>query len=120
MNDSEKTKQFLSEQKHMVISVVDGGESWAVPVKIQHREGKVLEWNSRPETRHSKAIDQNNHIALVMFRPGSEERSEFGFYATAEAEVIGAKDDGDVRYRATVLRAWINDESYIKREVSLD
>lgn len=119
MDTTERTKEFLGRQKHMVIGVVDGDEPWLVPVSIKRHEGKVFEWDSKTDTRHSQALVNNPRIGLVIFQPRDEQEGQFGFYASANAEVVETRDDGFARYRATVTRAWINDESFTKQEVDI-
>lgn len=119
MDDREKTLDFIATQRIMVVSVVDEGGPWSVPITILHRDGNVFEWDSRVDTRHSLAIEKNPNVSLLMFRPRGENEGKFGFYASATAEVVSTRDEGYARYRVTVTRAWINDESLLKREVDI-
>jgi hypothetical protein len=121
MNQSERERmeEFLGRQKHMVIAVtLDDGTPWAVPVAIKNREGDAFEWDSRLDTVHSKAIENHPIVALTIFEPRTDRGPEYGFYARAKAEKVRESDKGYGRYRATVEKSWINDESFQKREVS--
>jgi hypothetical protein len=55
MSDEQKCEQFITTQKHMVLSVVlDDGTPWAVPVRIQVREG-IRDW-TRCIVRRSRYV----------------------------------------------------------------
>jgi len=116
MNDSEKTKQFLSEQAHMVLAVVlADGTPWAVPVSIKRWEGNEFEWDSRLDTLHSQAIAKNPDVAVTLFEKKPD--SQFGFYAVGQV-AFETRENGYGRYRFTAKQCWINDETFVKREVS--
>jgi hypothetical protein len=118
MNDEDKVKEFLATQKHMIIAVVlDDGTPWAVPVSIKRHEGREFEWDSHLSTEHSKAILQHAAIAVTIFQ--KKEDSQIGFYAKGKAELLEEFKPGFGRYRFTTEKAWINDETFKKREVNL-
>lgn len=118
MTDQERTKQFLSEQTHMTVAVtLDDGTPWAVPVRVKLQWGNAFEWESALEAEHSKAIKKRPEVALMLFNKAHDE--EFGFYAQAKAELVEEYKPGYGRYRAVVSKAWINDETFVKREVEL-
>lgn len=118
MNDEERLNQFLSDRLIMVLGVtLDDGSPWAVPVKIQERKGSVFEWDSDPNTVHSKAIEQRPEMAVVMF--DKAESVQFGLYLKGKGELVSINDKGFGRYHFTTESAWINDESFVKRPISL-
>lgn len=121
MNDEAQLKQFLETQKYMTIAVVlDDGTPWAAPVRIKTQNGPVFEWDSKNDTEHSKAIEARPAIAISIWTPEAEDTIQFGFYATATAKRLGEPNEyGISRYRATVTKAWINDATFVKREVSM-
>ena len=121
MNDHDILLQFLNEQKYMTIAVtLDDGTPWATPVRIKAWEGKTFEWDSHVGTEHSKAIAARPAIAISMWTPDGEGTIQFGFYAHATAEQTSEPSEhGIARYRATVSKCFINDASFIKREVDL-
>lgn len=119
MSDQEQLNKFLSEQNYMTLAVtLDDGTPWATPVRISSWDGKTFEWDSKTDTVHSKAIAQRPQIALSIFTPQTDTTIQFGFYATATAELVG-EQNGMGHYKATVTKSWINDASFIKRVVSL-
>ena len=119
MNDQQKLEQFSNRMQHMVIAVTLNDDTpWSTPVSIKRREGSVFEWDSHPETVHSKALATHPQIAMTMFEKTND--GQFGLYCKANAEVVEPKEHGLMRYRLTVTQAWINDETFKKREVLLD
>mgnify|MGYP002414118244 CR=1 FL=1 len=105
----------------MTVAVtLDDGTPWATPVRLKAWEGKSFEWDSHVGTEHSKAIAQRPRIAISMWTPDGDGTIQFGFYAHASAEQISEPNEhGIARYRATVNTCFINDASFIKREVEL-
>jgi hypothetical protein len=117
MSDTEIVKKFLDQSKHMVVAVtLDDNTPWAVPVRIRQREGWVFEWDSKSTTVHSRAIATHPDISLTIFSADED----IGLYAKATAEELShvRRDDGYVRYRATVTQAWLN-EKHIKRPIAI-
>jgi nitroimidazol reductase NimA-like FMN-containing flavoprotein (pyridoxamine 5'-phosphate oxidase superfamily) len=117
MNDHEIVQQLLHECDHMVVAVtLDDGTPWAVPVHMVSDDNWVFEWNSKPTTVHSRAIAKRPSVALTVFSIAKD----IGLYMKATAEALpDVRDaDGRVRYRATVTKAWLN-EQHIKRQLAL-
>ncbi len=118
MTDNEKLEKFLSEQKFMVLAVtLDDGTPWAVPLRIQLQWGSVFEWDSKLDAAHSKALRKHYQTAITIFE--NKPDSQVGFYARGKGELVEAREDGFGRYRFTAEKAWINDETFVKREISL-
>jgi len=117
MSDKQIVKALLEKSKHMIVAVtLDDDTPWAVPVRIKQRNGWVFEWDSMPTTVHSQAVATHPTIALIVFSIDED----IGLYAKAIAEELSEirRDDGSVRYRATVTEAWLN-EQHIKRPIVL-
>ena len=121
MSDHERLSTFLTSQQYMTIAVtLDDGRPWATPVRIQSRKGNVFEWDSKVDTEHSKAILVRPDVAVSIYTPESERTDQFGFYAHGTAEQIGeANEHGVARYRVIVNKCFINDATFVKREVGL-
>ena len=121
MSDQERLNTFLAGQRYMTLAVtLDDGTPWATPVRIKAHECKTFEWVSKTDTEHSKAIAVRPIIAISMFTASDESTAQFGFYAQAAAEQIGDPNEhGVARYRAVVTMCFINDATFIKREVEL-
>jgi len=118
MTDKEKLERFLSEQKHMILAVVlDDGTPWAVPVRIQQRRERVFEWDSKLDTIHSKALTERAGTAITIFDKSSD--SQIGFYAKGKAKLIEEYKPGYGRYSFVAMHCWMNDETFVKREVEL-
>lgn len=121
MTDQERLNKFLVEQKYMTLAVtLDNGKPWLVPVRIRLHWGNAFEWDSVVTTVHSKAIKKRPDIAISIWQPDSDTTEQFGFYAEATAEQVSELGNHDTaRYRAVVTKAWVNDGSFVKREVLL-
>ena len=120
MNDNEKLEAFLKTQTHMVIAVTcDDGTPWSVPVKVQNYNGRDFEWDSKVDTFHSIALEQHSRISITMFSRDTDPFGQFGFYAVGNAVKLIDKDHGVARYAFSVERAWINDHTFVKREVEI-
>lgn len=118
MTDNEKLEQLFSEQQYMVLAVaLDDGTPWAVPVRIRACRGNEFEWDSALETVHSQAVALRPDIAMTIFQ--KKEDSQIGFYAKGKAELVEEYKPGYGRYRFIASRCWMNDETFVKREVTL-
>jgi len=118
MTDKEKIAKLFNEEQFMVLAVtLDDGSSWAVPVKIQYQDGNTFEWDSKLDTIHSKAIQSHSEMAITIFQ--KHEDMQIGLYAKGRGEIAETKGEFG-RYRFTAEQAWLNDETFVKREVSLD
>lgn len=67
-------------------------------------------------TEHSKAIAEHPEIMLLCF--DTKKDDQVGVYMLATVTSITPKAGGLARYHAEVSRTWLNDETYIKREVT--
>lgn len=118
MSDEQKLERLLSEQQFMVLAVtLDDGTPWAVPVRIAKREDKEFYWDSALETVHSKALLARPQAAITIFQ--KDESIMMGFYAKGQAELVDEPKPGYGRYKFVAEKCWINDETFIKREVNL-
>lgn len=77
----------------------------------------IFEWDSMMSTEHSKAIAEHPEIMLLCFDTKKDDQA--GVYMNATVTDITPKDHGAARYRAEVSKAWLNDETYTKREVTM-
>lgn len=118
MDDQQKVTEFLQNQTHMVVTVVlANGKPWAVPVRILHHEPNVFEWDSGVDTEHSKAIAENPEINLLCY--DNTKDNQVGVYMQATVTKVTPKENGIARYHAEVIGTWLNDETYVKREVTV-
>lgn len=116
MSDLDIVKQFLANQTHMVVSVMlDDGNPWAVPVRIGRYEGREFEWDSAVDTLHSQAIARDPRVMLLCY----DRDQMIGVYMQAIVTDIDQYKDGYAHYRAIVDQAWLNDQTFTKREIEL-
>ena len=117
MSDEQVVKQFLDNQQFMVVAVTrDDGSPWAVPVRILRHEGAIFAWDSHVDTVHSQAIARGSAVAITIF--SAESGQQVGFYAEGTA-TVNEKGDGFARYTFTASKAYLNDATFVKREVRL-
>lgn len=118
MTDQEKIEQLLSMQQYMVLAItLDDGTPWAVPVKIQAHDGyRSFEWDSRLDTVHSRAIAAHPEMAITVYQKLDD--SQVGLYLKGNG--VCTEERGEYgRYRCTATQAWLNDETFVKRQVEL-
>ena len=118
MTDDEATREFLAGQQYMVLAVtLADGTPWAVPVRIQRWEGNEFEWDSKLDTMHSQAIEAQPEMAITVFQ--KLDSGQIGVYAKGQGELVEEFKPGFGRYQFTAERCWLNDETFVKREVRL-
>lgn len=116
MDDKQQVAELLATQKYMVLAVVTAdGAPWPVPVYIQRQDGNEFEWDSKLDTVHSQAIATNSKTAITIYT--TEHKT--GFYAVGTSTLVESRDDGYGRYRFTAEQCWLNDETFVKREVEI-
>lgn len=117
MNDEQKLEQLFNNQIIMAVAVVlDDGTPWVTPVKFTRR-GNIFEWNSSPDSLHSKAIVENPNAAITIFIKTAD--THLGFYAKGKTSLVTGKDNAPSHYQFVAEECWLNDETFIKRPVSL-
>jgi uncharacterized protein YhbP (UPF0306 family) len=89
----EEAKKIISDNQHMVIATTDGLQPWVSPVFMAYDENYNFYWASERETRHSKLIEKNNLIAIVIFDSNVPEGTGKGVYLEAEALEINDIDE---------------------------
>lgn len=113
-------RDFLSQLTHIVLAVVDGaGKPWAVPVAVQKYENGSVEWLSKTNTVHSKAIANNPEVMLTAFTTKHQPQGEYAIYARARAKKT-MPTPGVARYRAEIYELWYTDHRHRKIEVDVD
>ncbi len=112
-------QNFLRNIQHITVAVVDEtGRPWAVPVGVQKYDHGIIQWFSKTNTVHSKAIAKNPEVMLTAFTTKEAPTGEFGIYARARAKKILSLP-GSGRYRAEIYEAWYTDERHKKIEINI-
>lgn len=113
-------KDFLASLKHITIAVIDDtGRPWAVPVTLTKYHAGTVEWFSKKDAVHSKAIAANEEVMLTAFATKESEVGEFGLYARARAKKV-LNMPGVARYRAEIYEAWYTDASHKKVQINIE
>ncbi len=117
--DINKVRDFLYALDHVVVAVIDeAGKPWAVPVSVTKYNDGAIEWFSKTNTVHSKAIAKSSEVMLTAFTTKQSEQGEFGLYVRATAKKILSLP-GIGRYRAEIYKAWYTDTSHKKIEINI-
>ena len=117
--DTTRPKQFLEQLSHIVVAVIDEqGKPWAVPVAVQKYARGEVEWFSKANSVHSRAIANNPEIMLTAFTSKDSEMGEFGIYARARATKMLSLP-GIGKYRAEIYQAWYTDAGHKKIEINI-
>ena len=115
-DDNNFVQKFLAEQHFMVLAVtLDDGSPWVVPVRISGWQGREFTWDSRLDTLHSEALVKRPVMGVTIFNTGQQ----CGVYMSGRGELMADRGSGMGQYRFTAERAWLNDKTFVKREVSL-
>lgn len=118
MKDRDKVRNFLKEQQHMVLAVtLADGTPWAVPVRIQAQRDAVFEWDSALATEHSRALVDHPAMAVAIYQ--KTEAAQIGVCMQGRGELVEVYKSGFGRYRFTAENIWLNDETFVKRAVTL-
>lgn len=114
--DKKFVQEFLADQHFMVLAVsLDDGSPWAVPVRIARWQGNEFEWDSKLDTLHSQALLARPAMAVTIF----DTAQQCGVYMMGRGELVVESDKGFGHYRFTAERVWLNDATFVKREVAL-
>lgn len=114
-------KKFLESLKHITVAVIDEtGRPWAVPVGVQRCHAGTIEWISKTDTVHSKAIAVHSEIALTAFQTKQAEGGEYGFYARANARKKLPLPGGLGVYEAKITEACYNDANHVKTNIDIE
>lgn len=89
-----RVKEVLERGHLMSLGTLDGGGVWVADVIYIHDDGLNLYWMSDPQTRHSKAISQNNSVAGTITVSNKSQEKNLGIQFSGFAEKIeGARFD---------------------------
>lgn len=81
-----RAKEIIKKILYITIATVDGsGQPWNSPVYSAYDESYNFYWASWTESQHSKNINQNNRIFLVIYDPSIPEGKGEGVYIQAKA-----------------------------------
>jgi len=120
VRDSIDPRQFLKAQRYVVLAVIDDdGKPWAVPIAVQRYSRGAIEWVSRTDAVHSRAIARSDEVSMTVFAPKNDQGYEYGLYLRAHAKKILSMPGGLAVYRAKIYEAWYNDHKHIKTHIDL-
>lgn len=92
MTNEDKAKAIISKILYITIATVSPkGQPWNTPVYSAFDEDYNFYWNSDQNGQHSKNIDQNSKVFLVIYDSNAPEGTGEGVYIQAKVYMITNK-----------------------------
>ena len=84
---------LAAENAYLTLATVDAdGLPWASPVWFAARDLDLFVWASKPAARHSRNIEQNPRVSLLVFDSGKLPGEGSALYVSADAELVRDAD----------------------------
>jgi len=104
-------KQTIADNRHMVIATSSkAGNPWVSPVFFAYDEDYNLYWASEKTSRHSKLIQENANIAIVIFDTGPDTDDSRAVYFEASAQELN--DKAEAQHAAHIFNARVIKEKF--------
>ena len=84
----EQAKKIIANNLYMVIATTGGDRPWVSPVYMAYDEQYNFYWVSELDTRHSRLIEKNNKVAVVIFDSKAAEGTGIGVYFEGEVSTL--------------------------------
>ena len=101
IKDGKALRSLLAHQQHFVMSMIDGGEPYAVPMGYVYDEGgHAVYFHCSKEGRKMNALKENPHVwGVVVLDEGVQEGACVNMYASAtfSGEVVWVTDAAEKR-----------------------
>ena len=82
-------RALVAENSYLTLATADaGGVPWASPVWFAARDLDLFVWASKPGARHSRNIEGNSRVSLVIFDSSRPPGEGSAFYVSADAERV--------------------------------
>jgi nitroimidazol reductase NimA-like FMN-containing flavoprotein (pyridoxamine 5'-phosphate oxidase superfamily) len=82
-------RALVTENSYLTLATAGGdGIPWASPVWFAARDIDVFVWASKPGARHSRNIEENSRVSLVIFDSSRPPGEGSAFYVAAAAELV--------------------------------
>lgn len=99
---NKKAKEIVKRILFMTIATCsDSGQPWNSPVYFAYDEKYNLFWASDKNAQHSKNIEENNNIFIVIYDSTVPEGQGEGVYVKAKAEAL--KDEKEIERALAIL-----------------
>ncbi|HUD06925.1 MAG TPA: pyridoxamine 5'-phosphate oxidase family protein [Candidatus Saccharimonadales bacterium] len=114
MSPADKAKLVIDSSDHMTIATVDSrGEPWVTPIFYVNDATYDLFWVSYKESAHSKNIDTNPKVAIVIYGPVPPEDKVDAVYIEAAAKKL--EDESEVLPAIEIIAGKIQEDKYMIR-----
>ena len=91
-------RRIIEANVYMTVATADAeGRPWASPVWFAHEGFARFVWVSKPEARHSRNLEANRRVGIVIFDSTVRQGEAEAVYVEAEAaQLHGAEEEGAV------------------------
>ncbi len=101
----DEAKDIISKILYITIATVNkNGEPWNSPVFSAFDENYNFYWNSWTESQHSKNIETNNNVFIVIYDSTVAEGTGKGVYVKAKARKLGEENEINKGYELLTKR----------------
>lgn len=108
----DSARNILSKIHYLTIATVcEDGSPWNSPVSASVDKELNFFWGSSPENIHSKNIQRDNRVFVVVYDSTAPEGTGEGVYMEGVAEGLAFEPDNTFvkKYKFIPERIWIND-----------
>jgi nitroimidazol reductase NimA-like FMN-containing flavoprotein (pyridoxamine 5'-phosphate oxidase superfamily) len=86
---AEHARAIIDKMRYMTIATVnEDGQPWNTPVAAYHDDALNFYWTSSPKSQHSKNIQSNDKIFIVIYDSTAPSEEAWGVYVQATARKI--------------------------------
>ncbi len=94
MDKIEKARKIISDILYITLATSSkDGVPWNSPVYSAYDENYNFFWVSSPESKHSKNIEANNRVAIVIYNSTDPEGTGEGVYILAKGYELSEQDE---------------------------
>lgn len=107
----EQAKKIIAENIYMTIATAStNGSPWISPVFFAYDGDYNLFWVSNKESRHSKLIQKNPRVAMVVFNSQAPEGEGDGVYFEAKVEELNNEEE--INFAINILNKRVTKEDF--------
>ncbi len=112
----EKAKQIIAENIYMTIATASTeGKPWVSPVFFAYDDSYNLYWVSNKDARHSKLINNNPKVSIVIFNSQAPEGDGDGVYFEGTAQAL--EDRNEIQSAMEVLNKRITKHEFSIKKI---
>lgn len=106
-----QAKQIVEKNIYCTIATASsGGIPWISPVFFAYDKNYNIYWVSNKNARHSRLIQDNSQVAIVIFNSQAPEGEGDGVYFESKAKAL--TDEREIEYAIAVLNKRIGKDAF--------